>query len=143
MNGFEYYNPVKVVFGAGMLEKAGEEAAALGKKALIVSYAEHDLLKPVLDKATALMEAEGLSVVSFLEVEPNPEITTVGRGVELAKEQDVDLIVGIGGGSAMDAAKAIAAGFYYDGDLWNMVYARHDDVQTVPPEKALPSCAHG
>lgn len=138
MNGFEYYNPVKVVFGAGMLAKAGEEAALLGKTALLVSYAQHDFLKPVIDKATALMEAQGMTVVPFLEVEPNPEIKTVGRGVDLAKEKGVDMVVGLGGGSAMDAAKAIAAGFYYEGDLWNMVYARHDDVKAVPPEKALP-----
>jgi alcohol dehydrogenase YqhD (iron-dependent ADH family) len=139
MNGFEYFNPVKVVFGAGSLEKAGAEAALLGKSAMIVSYKEHALLKPVLDKATALMEAAGVSVISFLEVEPNPEITTVAAGVELAKANGIDLIVGVGGGSAMDAAKAIAAGFYYTGgDLWNMVYARHGDVKTIPPEKALP-----
>ena len=139
MNNFEYYNPVKVVFGAGTLEKVGEEAALLGKSALIVSYKEHGLLKPVLEKATALMEAAGLSVVSFLEVEPNPQIATVSEGVAMAKQQGVDLIVGIGGGSAMDAAKSIAAGFYYpEDDLWKMVYSRHDDVQAIPPEKALP-----
>lgn len=138
MNQFEYYNPVRVVFGVGTQAKAGAEAAKLGNKAMIVSYADHALLKPVLDQATACMEQAGLTVLSFLEVEPNPEIEMVKRGVERARKHAVDLIVGIGGGSAMDAAKAIAAGFYYEGDLWNMVVARHDNVTAVPPHKALP-----
>ena len=138
MNPFEYYNPVRVVFGPGTLEKVGEEAAKLGKSAMIVSYAEHALLDPVLDKAEALMKAAGVASVRFLEIAPNPEIDAVERGVALAKEQGIDLVIGVGGGSAMDAAKAIAAGFYYEGELWNMVYSRHDDVNAVPPEKALP-----
>lgn len=139
MNPFEYYNPVRVVFGPGTLKQVGAEAAKLGKSAMIVSYAKHDLLKPVLTKVESLMKAEGVSSICFLEVEPNPEITTVERGVKLAKESGVDLIVGVGGGSAMDAAKAIAAGFYYEGgELWNMVYSRHDNVDAIPPEKTLP-----
>lgn len=139
MNGFEYYNPVKVVFGPGMLEKVGEEAALLGKTALIVSYAQFGSLISVIEKAQALMEAQGLTVVTFLEVEPNPDIKTILNGVELAKQNNADLIIGLGGGSAMDAAKAIAAGFYYDGELWGMVYSRHDDVTAIPPQKALPT----
>ncbi len=139
MNPFEYYNPVRVIFGPGTLSQVGEEAAKLGKSAMIVSYADHDLLTPVLTKAQSLMKAEGVTSITFLEVEPNPEISTVERGVQIARESGIDLVVGIGGGSAMDAAKAIAAGFYYEGDLWNMVYSRHDDVQAIPPEKALPT----
>ena len=138
MNPFEYYNPVRVIFGPGTLSQVGEEAAKLGKSAMIVSYADHDLLTPVLSKAQSLMEAEGVTSITFFEVEPNPEINTVERGVKLARQSGIDLVVGIGGGSAMDAAKAIAAGFYYEGDLWNMVYSRHDDVQAIPPVKALP-----
>jgi alcohol dehydrogenase YqhD (iron-dependent ADH family) len=138
MNPFEYYNPVRVIFGPGTLSQVGEEASKLGKSAMIVSYADHDLLKPVFAKAESLMKAEGVSSISFLEVAPNPEIGTVERGVQIAKESGIDMIVGIGGGSAMDAAKAIAAGYYYEGDLWNMVYSRHDDVQAIPPVKALP-----
>ena len=138
MNPFEYYNPVRVVFGPGTLSQVGKEAAKLGKSAMIVSYAEHSLLDPVLNKTESLLKAEGVSSITFLEVEPNPEIGTVERGVKLAKEQGIDLVIGIGGGSAMDSAKAIAAGFYYEGELWNMVYSRHDNVNAIPPEKALP-----
>ena len=138
MNGFVYCNPVKVVFGAGTLAQAGEEAAKLGKKALLVSYGSarsQALVKGI----AANLAAAGVSSREFLEVTPNPSIEMITRGAEVAKAWGADLVVGIGGGSAMDAAKAIAAGaLYTHGDLWNMVYACHSDVTTQPPEAALP-----
>ena len=139
MNPFEYQNPVKVIFGAGVIARVGEEASKLGKKALVVSYADHVVFADVLACVCAKLSESGIEAVPFYEVEPNPEITMVARGVEKAKAEGVDLVIGIGGGSAMDAAKAIAAGVCYGGgDLWNMVYSRHDDVKAVPPERALP-----
>jgi len=136
---FEFYNPVKAVFGPGKVAQAGVEAAKLGKKAMIVSYSVNDFFKDVLDDVQAQMEKEGIGVVTFYKVEANPAIEVVADGVELCKQENVDFVVGIGGGSAMDAAKAIAAGACYPGeDLWNMVYSRHDDVTAVPPEEALP-----
>jgi len=138
---FEFYNPVRVIFGAGKVASAGTEAAKLGRKALLVSYKNHDLLADLLEKIEALMQAEGIEVVTFFEVEDNPEVATAARGVELAKSGSCDCVVAVGGGSAMDAAKAIAAGVYYQGDLWNMVYHRHDGSGAdaiAPPQKALP-----
>jgi alcohol dehydrogenase YqhD (iron-dependent ADH family) len=140
MNAFEYQNPVKVVFGNGVFSHTGEEAAKLGKRALIVSYADHACFEAVLDRACASLVKAGVQAVPFYEVEPNPEIEMVTRGVNKARAESVDLVIGIGGGSAMDAAKAIAAGVCYGGgDLWNMVYSRHDNVKAVPPERALPT----
>ena len=140
MKPFEYQNPVKVIFGAGTFARAGEEAARLGKNALVVSYAEHAHLDDVLERACANLSAAGVAATPFYEVAPNPEIGMVARGVAAAKAARADLVVGIGGGSAMDAAKAIAAGVCYaGGDLWNMVYSRHDDVRAVPPDAALPT----
>ena len=139
MKPFEYQNPVKIVFGAGTFARVGEEAAKLGKKALVVSYAEHEPFADVLDRACDLLAKAGVQATPFYEVEPNPEIGMVARGVAKAKAIKADLVVGIGGGSAMDAAKSIAAGVCYSGDLWNMVYSRHDDVKTVPPERSLPT----
>ena len=138
MNGFVYCNPVKVVFGAGTLAQAGEEAAKLGKKALIVSYGS-DRSKALLKGIEANLAAAGVASVEFLEVTPNPSIEMITRGAEAAKACGADLVIGVGGGSAMDAAKAIAAGaLYTHGDLWNMVYACHSNVTTQSPEAALP-----
>ena len=139
MNNFEYYNPVRIIFGAGELNKLGDEAKQLGSKICLVSYKELGLLAPLLEKVSAQLKEAGLDVVSFFEIQENPEVKSVTAGAGFCKSENVDLIIGIGGGSAMDAAKAIAAGVYYTGDLWNMVYSRHDDVKAIPPEKALPT----
>ena len=138
MNSFIYCNPVKVVFGLGMLAQAGVEAAKLGKRAFVVSYDDRSVTG-TLAKLNGLLAAAGVASQEFLEVTPNPPIEMVAKGVEAAKAFGADFIVGVGGGSAMDAAKAIAAGVLYEhGDLWNMVYASHSNVTAKPPEKALP-----
>ena len=138
MNNFTYFNPVRVYFGQGEIVNAGMLASEMGRKACLVSYKELGHLEPLCGRIAGLLKKQGLEVYTFYEAEPNPDITTVTGGAEFCREHDVDLIVGIGGGSAMDAAKAIAAGVYYEGDLWDMVYSRHTDVKTRPPEKALP-----
>lgn len=139
MNSFEYYNPVRILFGAGELKKIAEEARKLGSRACVVSYKELTFLKPLMDKVEGMLRQDGMEVFPFYEVEQNPEINTVKRGVEFCRSNRVDLVIGVGGGSAMDAAKAIAAGIYYEGDLWNMVFSRHDNVQAVPPTTSLPT----
>ena len=138
MNGFTYHNPVRVIFGAGTLAEAGAEARKLGKRALVVSYGDGSVAG-TLARIRTLLAAAGVTAREFLEVMPNPPIEMVARGVEAAKTFGADLIVGVGGGSAMDAAKAVAAGVLYThGDLWNMVYASHAHVTARPPEAALP-----
>jgi len=138
MNSFTYCNPVKVIFGNGKLAEAGVEAAKLGKRAFVVSYDDNSVAG-TLAKLKELLAAAGVTSQEFLEVVPNPPIEMVAHGVEQAKSFGADLVIGVGGGSAMDAAKAIAAGVLYThGDLWNMVYASHSNVTAQPPEKALP-----
>lgn len=142
MYSFEFYNPVRVIFGVGKVECAGSEAAKLGKRAMIVSYREHEVLAALLSDVAASMREEGIDVTEFFEVEDNPELAMVCRGVAQARQTDRDLIVAVGGGSAMDAAKAIAAGVFYEGNPWNMVYHRHDGSaadEIVPPARALPT----
>ena len=138
MNGFTYHNPVKVVFGNGTFAQAGAEAAKLGKRAFVVSYGDGSVAG-TLARLAELLDAAGVASEQFLEVVPNPPIEMVARGVERAKAFGADFVIGIGGGSAMDAAKAVAAGVHYThGDLWNMVYASHSNVTAQPPESALP-----
>ncbi len=139
MNNFEYYNPVRVLFGAGELKRIGEEAKKLGSTVCLVSYKDLGFLSPLMERIETMLKDAGLKVCTFYEAEPNPEISTIARGVEICKEMQVDVVIGVGGGSAMDAAKAIAAGVYYEGDLWNMVFSRHDHINAVPPESSLPT----
>ncbi len=136
---FEFYNPVHIVFGPGEVTRAGSEARKLGQKALLVSYHEHDFFTGVIETVQTSLSAAGVEVVPFFEVSANPKMSEVARGVELGKRAGVDLVIGLGGGSPMDAAKLIAAGMLYEGDLWDMVFSRHDGSRAArPPEKALP-----
>ena len=140
MYTFEFYNPVRVIFGAGKVACAAAEVAKLGKKALIVSYEDHAFLTELLDRIRDLIRAEGVETVDFFEVRDNPEVAMVASGVELAKAENCDCVLAVGGGSVMDAAKAVAAGVCYEGDLWNMVYHRHDGSgadEINPPARAL------
>lgn len=138
MNNFAYYNPVKVVFGLGEIMKAGTEAAKIGKKALLVTYREHSFFQTLIDQVILLCKDHSVEVVPFCEITANPLIKQAEKGVEVCLNQHIDFIIGLGGGSAMDAAKAIAAGVKYKGPLWDMVASRHDGTGVTFPHEALP-----
>ena len=139
MKSFEYENPVKILFGTGEVKRCGEEAKKIGSRVCLVSYKNSKHLCALNNSIQKDLEHHGLSVFPFYEIEANPEITVLKKGAEFCIQNQVDLVIGVGGGSAMDAAKVIAAGVYYKGDLWNMVYSSHSNIQTVSPEKALPT----
>jgi alcohol dehydrogenase YqhD (iron-dependent ADH family) len=138
MEKFEFYNPVRVLFGPGELKRIGAEAKALGQTALLVSYREPGPLKEVLGRIEAILAADGVKAVPFYGVSANPTIQQVEEGVKKAKAEGAQLVIGVGGGSAMDAAKAIAAGVLYKQPLWNMIVSRHDQAVAVSPTEALP-----
>lgn len=138
MNNFQLYNPVRIVFGAGELKQIGSEAAAVGKKALLVSYADYGFMKETLDKVIAFCKEKGVEVIPFYAAVANPLMSDIEAGVKVARAKKADMVIGCGGGSVMDTAKLIAAGTLYKGDLWKMMYSRHDSNATLPPDKALP-----
>lgn len=139
MKSFEFYNPVKVVFGAGKTAEIGNEAKGYGKKALLVSYRQHDFMNTLLERVTHLLETAGVEVVPFFEVVANPVMRDVENGVARCKEQGVELVIAVGGGSVMDSAKIIAAGVRYNGPIWNMFNSRHDEQSHADaPTEALP-----
>ncbi|OHB57423.1 MAG: hypothetical protein A2Y07_04365 [Planctomycetes bacterium GWF2_50_10] len=138
MNNFEFYNPVKVVFGPGEIAKTGIEAAKIGKKALLVTYQEHSFFQGLIDRITLLCKNSGVEVIPFFEITANPLIGQAQKGVEACKKYGIEFIIGLGGGSAMDAAKAVAAGVKYPGPLWGMVASRHHGTSFNFPHEALP-----
>ncbi len=138
---FTYRHPTKVVFGRGALEKLGEEAAALGKKALVVTGRNFAKKHGYLDRIGGLLRKAGVEPVFFPEVEPNPSLETVDRGAEVARREGVDLYVAFGGGSAMDAAKAIDVVATLGGRAADWVYPKVVE-EKVKPIIALPT-THG
>lgn len=100
------YLPTKLIFGAGTLAKLGEEAEKYGRKALIVTTG---LSKTdIIPRATCILKEAGIDSALFTEIEPNPKTYNIDKAVKILKEENCDFVIGIGGGSAMDSAKAIA-----------------------------------
>ncbi len=136
MNSFQYYSPTKVVFGVGEFQKLGEEAKSLGTTALLVKQ-EGPLEKMgVYAKAQAYLEEAGLKVYTLEYVSSNPKLSKIKEGVCIAKEKNVDVVVAVGGGSCIDAAKAVAMGAVDEGELWDF-WARKRFVEKTLPVVAV------
>jgi len=107
---FGFGSPRKLIFGRGSIEKLGEvvEELGLSGKALLVTGRSFARRSGYLEKLKTILESSGMAVSIFDRVEPNPSTETVELGAELARREEVDFIVAFGGGSAMDAGKAIA-----------------------------------
>jgi len=138
MENFEFYNPVRIIFGSGEILKVGKAAKEIGKKAILVSYEDQGSLQNSIKKIEKIIKEQNVDYVKFYKITPNPKLNEVKKGIDLCKAENVDMVIGIGGGSAMDAAKIIAAGVYYKEDLWKMVITKHSQEISIPPEKALP-----
>jgi alcohol dehydrogenase len=108
MKNFETYLPTRLIFGAGEIARLGEIAGQYGKKALVVTCGNDMKKFGILDKALASLDKAGIAHVVFSDVEANPKTYNVDAGVKVYRENQCDMTVGLGGGSAMDAAKAIA-----------------------------------
>jgi alcohol dehydrogenase YqhD (iron-dependent ADH family) len=130
MDNFIFNLPTKIVFGKGEFEKLGNEAKSLGKKALVVTGKRFAKESGLLKKAEGLLKQNGLKFVEFIEIEPNPESNTIDKGGELARKKKVDFIIALGGGSVIDAAKAISAIAVTGKPIW--------DYYERPPREKLP-----
>lgn len=109
MKNFVAEVPEKIVFGTGVLQELGKYAEGLGKKAFIVTgQSERPEKTALLETVRAQLKQAGMETVVFAEVEQNPTTTTCDRGALLARENGCDVVVGVGGGSPMDASKFIA-----------------------------------
>jgi glycerol dehydrogenase-like iron-containing ADH family enzyme len=110
----QFHLRTKVRFGVGTFAEAGAEAAALGKTALVVTGRSAMRRAGLTDRLVASLSAAGVRAVLYEEATPNPTTGEVDKGADLARREGVDVVVGLGGGSAMDVAKAIAMAVAYD-----------------------------
>jgi len=103
-----FYSPARIIFGEGSLGRVGEEAKGFGKKVMVVTGKSSSRKSGSLDGVVESLTSQNLKVEVFDRVESDPSVETVEEGARVAKKCNVDLLVGLGGGSAMDTAKAIA-----------------------------------
>lgn len=139
MNNFEFYNPVKLIFGAGEVCRIGEQAKEYGTRALIVSYQDVSFYGNLFDRIHERLHEHGLTWVDYFATTANPKISEAVGGVTLGREERVDVVIGVGGGSAMDLAKVIAAGILYPRhDIREMIKFTHSQDTQITPKEALP-----
>ncbi|WP_144513955.1 iron-containing alcohol dehydrogenase [Bacillus sp. FJAT-22090] len=132
MNAFSFYNPVKLIFGKGQLEKLTTELAVYGKKVLVV-YGGGSIKKNGLyDQVMSALKSANMDVFELAGVEPNPRLSTAKRGAEICKKEGIDVVLAVGGGSVIDCTKLIVAAAKYEGDAWDLV------TRKAIPKEALP-----
>lgn len=120
MINFTSYNPTKIIFGKDVYKNVGEEVKKYGQRILMVYGGKSLKANGTYDYVKASLDQAGITVTELSGVQPNPRLSLVYKGIELAKKENVEMILAVGGGSVIDTAKAIAAGVYYDGDVWDL-----------------------
>ncbi|RBW69645.1 iron-containing alcohol dehydrogenase [Bacillus taeanensis] len=119
MQNFEFQNATKLIFGKDTEEAVGKEAVVYGKK-LLLHYGGGSIKESGLyDRVVKSLHEQGIEIIELGGVKPNPRVSLVREGVKLCKENEINFILAVGGGSVIDSAKAIAAGVKYDGDVWD------------------------
>ena len=143
MNNFNYSIPTKIFFGKDKIKVLGKEVRKYGSRVLLV-YGGGSIKKSgIYDKITEIFKDNDINFWELSGVEPNPRVTSVRNGVELCRENKIDLILAVGGGSSIDCAKVIAAGYYYEGDAWDIVLDPRKIQDALPLASILTLAATG
>ncbi len=142
MYNFRFSVPTTIYFGKGQISHLSE-LADYGSKVLLVYGGGSIKRNGIYDTALKILGDAGVTVTELSGVEPNPRIETVRKGVELCKEQKLDMVLAIGGGSAIDCAKVVAAGAMYDGDAWDLVLDPTKITKALPIFSVLTLAATG
>lgn len=138
MKNFTTFLPTEVSFGNGAIAKLPELVLRYGNRALMVTTPWEGKQAEAFAKIKADLEANGIYVVVHPEVVPNPTSALINAGVAKVKEENLQVMIGVGGGSSIDSAKAIAVGATHPGEAWDYVYTNGGPVDA---EKVLPIIA--
>ena len=144
MNNFSFYSPTEFIFGKGTEEQCGELVKKHNGTRVLVHYGSGSVIKSgLLKRVTDSLKAAGLVYFELGGVVPNPRDTKVYEGIELCKNNNVDFILSVGGGSTIDSSKAIAAGVCYDGDFWDFYCGKAQIQKALPIGTVLTIAAAG
>jgi alcohol dehydrogenase len=132
MNNFNFYSPTYFIFGKGRENETARYVKRFGGTKVLIHYGSGSVVKSgLLDRVRRSLDTAGIPSMELGGVVPNPRSGLVYEGVKLCKENNIDFVLAVGGGSVIDSAKAIALGAVYDGDFWDFFCGKRID-------KALP-----
>ena len=120
MDNFQFYTPTHIYFGKGYPDQIGALIAKYGYHKPLIVYGGGSIKRSGLyDRVIASLESSGLSHAEIGGVEPNPKLALAKEGIRLCRSEECDVVLAVGGGSAIDTAKVISLGVPYDGDVWD------------------------
>lgn len=119
MNSFTYYSPTKYIFGLDSHNKLGEELKKLKKEKILIVYSSSSKKNGLIDRVEKILEENKISFVEYSGVKTNPTTDMAYECIDLARKNDVDFILAVGGGSAIDLAKSVAVGLCCNSDVWD------------------------
>jgi len=136
MKSFTYFQPTDIRFGREKINEVGKIVSSYGKRCLLVTVPAENIFGPLYDRIKACLKEAGVEYAHFDGVIPNPTTDCVTAGANMAKEFHADVVLGVGGGSSMDTAKAIAVEATHPGTAWDYLFFK-----TPPTAKTLPIIA--
>lgn len=143
MENFNYSIPTKVYFGKGQIKNLAAIIKESGNK-ILIAYGGGSIKKIGLyDEMIKILNDNSISYVELSGIEPNPRIETVRKGIKICKENNVEVVLAVGGGSTIDCAKVIAAGVKYEGDPWDLVTSPQKINEVLPIVTILTLSATG
>ena len=145
LNDFDIQIGTRFVFGRGSERACGREVRALGASKVLLHYDGGDYLEAsgLLDVLRASLREAGVEFIELGGVQPNPRLELVYEGISLCREHGVEAVVAVGGGSAIDSAKAIGLGAAIDGDVWDLFLGKAEPTATLPVVAVLTCPASG
>ena len=134
MKNFNYYQPTEILFGVGRIKEIGKAVSKYGNRCLLVTGSKTPKYESMFKVLKDSLNSSGVELAHFDGVIPNPTTDVITNGANMAKEFNANVILGFGGGSSMDSAKAIAVEATHEGTSWDYLFYR----DTQPSEKTLP-----
>lgn len=144
MDNFSFYNPTKIEFGKEKEQLVGQILAEHNIQKVLLAYGSERIRRDgLLPRVIKSLESKGIAYVEFGGIISNPVISKVREAITLAREQKVDAVLSVGGGSVLDSAKAIAAGTRYQGDVWDLFVGKGQITSALPIFDILTLAATG
>ncbi len=143
MLNFTFHNPTVIYFGKGQVKALEEELRQRASKVLVVTGRGSVKKYGIFDDVIGRIKEAGVEYVELSGIRPNPRLASVHEGIKLCGKEGVDFILAVGGGSVIDAAKAIAAGTKYDGDVWDFFETDAGPADALPVGTVLTVAATG
>lgn len=143
MYNFDFYVPTKILFGKDRINDFGKEVAVFSNKVLLVYGGGSIKRNGIYDAVIDQLVKNNIEYVELSGIDPNPRIESVREGSRLCKENNINGVIAIGGGSSIDCAKVIAASAVYDGDGWDLVLDKTKIVDSLPVFSVLTLAATG